>query len=49
MRPFAAACQPQIRHFHSFIRVFWDFGRFYAVFYNFAAVSWLRAAAQRSE
>jgi hypothetical protein len=35
MRPFAAACQRQIGHFHSFLRVFWGFYGFSEVFYNF--------------
>ena len=35
MRPFAAACQRQIGHFHSFLRVFLGFRGFLAVFYNF--------------
>ena len=35
MRPFAAACQRQIGHFHSFLRVFWGFGGFSLVFCNF--------------
>jgi hypothetical protein len=35
MRPFAASCQRQIRHFHSFIRVFACFSRFLTALYNF--------------
>jgi hypothetical protein len=32
MRPFAASCQRQIKHFHSFIRVFKGFMPFSTTF-----------------
>ena len=37
MRPVAASCQRQIRHFHSFLRVFQVFRGFFGDFYNFCS------------